>query len=118
MGEVDDRRDPPRQIEINFTRITRRAAYISIRSNFIELSSPFIACCFRRLILGSFDSSPEVDRQGEGIRVEGKWGWGRSVVVVVRPGRFIYWENGDLTRVVFVIRIRSVSLRTWFGKFR
>lgn len=40
------------------------------------------------------------------------------MVVVVRPGRFIYWENGDLTRVVFVIRIRSVSLRTWFGKFR
>lgn len=114
-GEVDDRRDPPRQIEINFTRITRRVACIYIHiyvfrfarillSSLSLSSSPFIACCFRRLILGSIRFESEVE--GGRIRVEGKWAWrgvGRSAVVVGLSGKI--YLLGDLTKVVFVICI-------------
>lgn len=114
-GEVDDRRDPPRQIEINFTRITRRVACIYIHiyvfrfarillSSLSLSSSPFIACCFRRLILGSIRFEFEVEGGGYVSRENGLGeGWGEGAVVVGLSGKI--YLLGDLTKVVFVICI-------------
>lgn len=73
-GEVDDRRDPPRQIEINFTRITRRVACIYIHIYVFR---------FARILLSSLSLSllqpfycllfSSVDPRLDSIRVRG-WG--------------------------------------------
>lgn len=115
-GEVDDRRDPPRQIEINFTRITRRVACIYIhiyvfRFARILLSSLSLSLLqpFYCLLFSSVDprlDSIRVRGWGGRIRVEGKWAWrgvGRSAVVVGLSGKI--YLLGDLTKVVFVICI-------------
>lgn len=71
-GEVDDRRDPPRQIEINFTRITRRVACIYIHIYVFR---------FARILLSSLSLSllqpfycllfSSVDPRLDSIRVRG-----------------------------------------------
>lgn len=82
---VDDRRgDPPRQIEINFTRITRRAAYIRFARILLSSQPIFIACCFRRLILGfesRFESRLIEVVVFRGMDVSSGAMWGKSVVV-------------------------------------